>query len=155
MCTNNQHRQCHQSSFNCSLRTVVYNKDIPKTVVPHQKTLGLFTLTPKHRYFSGTHKCIPQRRFNLHHFVLQFLVCVDVGNSFQYCSYLVQFSSSQTCLPCILVCFRSDPPENSSPTYLSTIGLVMSNKENENKTNNQKYKPLTISDPPVQPASVR
>lgn len=45
--------------FNCSLDTVVLNKDIPKTVVPHQKTLSLFTLSPpppKDRYFSGTYK---------------------------------------------------------------------------------------------------
>lgn len=35
-------------------------------------------------------KCILSR-FNLHHSVHKFLVCVEVGNSLLYCSYLVQF----------------------------------------------------------------
>lgn len=83
--------------FNCSLDTVVLNKDIPKTVVPHQKTLSLFTLSPPPPPKTDT-SAVPTKctlsRLNLHHPVLKLLGCVDLSDSLVYCSYLVQFSSS-------------------------------------------------------------
>lgn len=54
-----------------------------------------------------------------------------------FCIVHIWFSSQvpKTCLPCILVCVRSEPLLTGSPTYLSTKGLVMFIEEEEkNKT---------------------
>lgn len=49
----------------------------------------------------------------------------------------IWFSSQvpKTCLPCILVCFRSDPLLTSSSSYLSTKGSVLFIENGEKKTN--------------------
>lgn len=61
--------------------TVVYNKDIPKGSRTTSKVSQfVHSLTQKTRYFSGSYK-MHISRFNLHHPVLKFLVCVDVGDS--------------------------------------------------------------------------
>lgn len=63
----------------------------------------------------------------------KFLFCVGVVIHFYIVHIWFNSQVPKTYLPCILVCFRSDPPVTTSPTYLSTKGLVMFIKEKTNQ----------------------